>query len=122
MPTKPGERGSLADRFEKLDRTGRRCVGSDMRCERNAAFILTVVEIDPDTGLERGEPEQRRVCPRHRKFYADDAGDAHNGFKLIREADLPPLASQGGVERAARHQQRIDEHVQKLKDKGLPTY
>lgn len=94
----PGERGTLADRFEKLDRTGRRCVGSDMRCERNAAFILTVVEVDPQTGQERGEPEDRRVCPRHRKFYGE-IGEPHNGFRVIRQEPLPPVGRYDGLRR-----------------------
>lgn len=105
MPVQPGHKGTIADRFEKLDRTGRRCAGSDMRCERTAAFILTVVAIDPDTDEDRGEPEDRKVCPRHRKFYGDDIGDISNGYRVVRAEPLPPVQAYDGLRRVHAEQE-----------------
>lgn len=88
MINEPGKKGTLQDRYEKLDRTGRRCFGSDRRCERNAMFIVTVQPCDPETGELHGEPEKRRACPRHRKFLGNDD---RSGLRVLEEVELPPI-------------------------------
>jgi hypothetical protein len=82
--TKPGQRGTLADRLEKLDAYGARCQ-ADKLCAYATRFRLTYVNEDKP---EQGETTIE-VCSRHRKFYERPP------LKVTRKEVLDPLPQTG---------------------------
>jgi hypothetical protein len=60
-------------RYAQLDAEGRRCAGNSYRCTQRAIEQHIVRRRDPETGEVTGEPEEKRLCGRHRQQFTNSA-------------------------------------------------